>query len=656
MDKAIRDLIDISRFFGKQKDYTLAGGGNPSYKEKDHIWVKASGAALATIDEEGFAVLDREKVKVTGTKKYSDDPQVREVEVKADLIAANIYPEKQKRPSVETSFHELINYPFVVHMHPTITNALTCSNQARQKTLELFGEEAMYIPYAPGYELFKKVQAAMTPYREKFGHDPKMIFLENHGVFVSADDTSEIRSIYEHITGTIRSAFREEPAFEDLDIAENITEFIPAIRMILSGDQPKIVRLRHNTLHTFFYGDRKRFEKASLPFTPDIIVYCKGKYLYIEDSSSPEAIIATLQKQLPEFEQKNGYTPRIIMIKNYGVLAVEDTADAAEIALDVYEDLLKISYFSENFGGPHFLGEEDMAFIDNWEVENYRRMISKGAASRGLVEQKICIVTGGAQGFGEGIARALVHDRANVVIADLNEEAGRSTAGGLRELCRKNDVAFKAADVSEAGQVRELIVETVRLFGGLDIYISNAGILRAGGLEEMDPETFRKMTVVNYEGYYLGAKYASAVMKLQHTYRSFHYTDIIQINSKSGLKGSNRNFAYAGGKFGGIGLTQSFALELAPYGIKVNSICPGNFFEGPLWSDPEKGLFVQYLQTGKVPGAKTIEEVKRFYESQVPMNRGCLTEDVMKAIRYVIDQKYETGQAIPVTGGQIMLN
>ena len=172
----------------------------------------------------------------------------------------------------------------------------------------------------------------------------------------------------------------------------------------------------------------------------------------------------------------------------------------------------------------------------------------------------------------------------------------------------------------------------------------------------MEPETFRNMTMVNYEAYFLGAKYASPVMKLQYQYNKEHFSDIIQINSKSGLKGSNRNFAYAGGKFGGIGLTQSFALELAPFRIKVNSICPGNFFEGPLWADPEKGLFVQYLETGKVPGAKTIEEVKRFYESQVPLDRGCRTEDVMKAIYYLIDQKYETGQAIPVTGGQIMLN
>ena len=144
-------------------------------------------------------------------------------------------------------------------------------------------------------------------------------------------------------------------------------------------------------------------------------------------------------------------------------------------------------------------------------------------------------------------------------------------------------------------------------------------------------------------------------MKLQNQIKPDHFTDIIQINSKSGLAGSKKNFAYAGGKFGGIGLTQSFALELAPHLIKVNSICPGNFFEGPLWSDPENGLFVQYLNAGKVPGAKNIKDVQEYYENQVPLGRGCRTGDVVKAVLYIMDQEYETGQAVPVTGGQNML-
>jgi hypothetical protein len=85
-------------------------------------------------------------------------------------------------------------------------------------------------------------------------------------------------------------------------------------------------------------------------------------------------------------------------------------------------------------------------------------------------------------------------------------------------------------------------------------------------------------------------------------------------------------------------------------------ISPGNYYEGPLWSDPVKGLFVQYLSTGKVPGAKTVEDVRDYYLSQVPLGKGCSPADVVKAIFYTIDQENETGQAIPVTGGQTMLN
>ena len=145
-------------------------------------------------------------------------------------------------------------------------------------------------------------------------------------------------------------------------------------------------------------------------------------------------------------------------------------------------------------------------------------------------------------------------------------------------------------------------------------------------------------------------------MKVQTANDPDYYADIVQINSKSGLVGSNKNFAYAGAKFGGIGLTQSFALELAPYRIKVNSVCPGNYLDGPLWSDPEKGLFLVYLKAGKVPGAKTVADVREYYLSKVPMHKGCNPEVVTKAILYAVEQTGETGQAIPVSGGQVMLS
>ena len=279
----------------------------------------------------------------------------------------------------------------------------------------------------------------------------------------------------------------------------------------------------------------------------------------------------------------------------------------------------------------------------------------EASSNFGRAAGKTAIITGGAQGFGGGLVKNFMNDGGNVIIADLNEEKGLEYAAELNAKAGDNTATFVKVDVSDFESVENLIYETVCEFGGFDVIISNAGVLRAGGLDEMDPKTFEFMTKVNYTGYFYCAKAASKVLKLQTTNKEGYFGDIIQINSKSGLKGSNKNFAYAGGKFGGIGLTQSFALELMPSRVKVNSVCPGNFFDGPLWSDPKTGLFVQYLNTGKVKGAKTIEDVKDFYEAQVPAGRGCRVIDVMRAVYYVMEQEYETGQAIPVTGGQEML-
>ena len=315
---------------------------------------------------------------------------------------------------------------------------------------------------------------------------------------------------------------------------------------------------------------------------------------------------------------------------------------------------MTITVLSKAFGGVRHMAPAMVDFIVNWEVESYRAKVSLASGAEKKLNGKIAIVTGSAQGFGAGIAEYLASEGAAVVIADMNYDGARATAERIAEEYKTPALAV-SANVSDEDSVREMIERTVLTFGGLDVFVNNAGIVRAGSLEDMTKKNFELVASVNYTAYFLCAKYSSAVMKKQREISPEYMADIIEINSKSGLSGSNKNFAYAGSKFGGIGLTQSFALELAPYGIKVNAVCPGNFLDGPLWSDPEKGLFVQYLKAGKVPGAKTVADVRAFYEAKVPLGRGCRIEDVAKAVLYIIDQKYETGQAVPVTGGQEML-
>ena len=255
---------------------------------------------------------------------------------------------------------------------------------------------------------------------------------------------------------------------------------------------------------------------------------------------------------------------------------------------------------------------------------------------------KVAVVTGGAQGLGEAICYRLAAEGCNVVVADLNEEKAVQTAANIltpRAIAQK-------VDVTQEDQVVAMVDRTVSEFGSLDILVANAGILIAEEITDFPAEKWRAVMNVNLFGYFLVAKYAARIMKAQKR------GAIIEINSKSGKKGSFKNSAYAASKFGGIGLTQSIALELAEHGVRVNAVCPGNLLDSPLWNDGPNALFKQYARNRGI----SEEEVRKLYVDQVPMKRGCTYEDVCNVVAFLASDQssYMTGQAINVTGGQEM--
>ena len=265
------------------------------------------------------------------------------------------------------------------------------------------------------------------------------------------------------------------------------------------------------------------------------------------------------------------------------------------------------------------------------------------------IQDKTAIVTGGAQGLGEAISRRLAKEGCRVVIADVNEAGVQTTAAGIAKETGGRVLGLKV-DVTQEAEVKDLFDRAAREFGSVDIVVANAAILVAEPIAEADAEKWRAVMTVNLFGYFLVTKYACRIMKAQGI------GSIININSKSGKKGSAANSAYAASKFGGIGHTQSVALEMAPFNVRCNAICPGNLLDSPLWTHPEKGLFAQYLRAGKVPGARDIEDVRNAYINQVPMKRGCSYEDVCNAVVFLASDQssYITGIALSVTGGQEM--
>lgn len=258
------------------------------------------------------------------------------------------------------------------------------------------------------------------------------------------------------------------------------------------------------------------------------------------------------------------------------------------------------------------------------------------------LQDRIAVVTGGAQGLGAAICHRLAQEGATVVVADIRlsgaEEVARAIVAETARCARALPV-----DVTDDAQVRELVDRTVAEWGRLDILVANAGILHPAPVDEMELAQWQAVIDVNLTGYFLCAKYAGRVMKRQRG------GVIIQINSKSGKRGSAKNSAYAASKFGGLGLTQSLALELAEHGIRVNAVCPGNLLDSPLWVN---SLYSQYAKRLGIGEA----DIRQRYIDQVPLKRGCTYEDVTNVVAFLASDRagYLTGQAINVTGGQEM--
>ncbi len=653
----VAELIQVANAFGADPEYSRAGGGNASVKVDGVLRIKPSGVPLATLTAADLVGLRND---VLLEALHSDEP-VEGDPVQAAAAKALTDAPGGRRPSVEILFHALIPDALVLHTHPLVANALTCNTDAARLTEKLFGDEAVFVPYTdPGVPLARTVEEVREAYTARTGRPaPGITLLGNHGIIVSGNSAAELTERAERLTATIAAAIDAgtvtAPAVPTASpgVREVINTVAPTLRGLLgTADRLAVVTSDASDLvRTVTTTPAGAAVLSDGPLIPDQIVYAGSLPLVLDPAVDAAAVTAAVAA----YRDAHGKDPVIAVVP--GVVAFGAGADlaAARTALATFTDALRVARDANRIGTVRCLDAAERGFIENWEAESYRKAVAASARA-GRMDGKVVMVTGAAQGFGLGITTELLAEGAQVVLADLNVELAQRNAAELSARYGTGRAVAVKVNVADEQSQLDAAAEVVATYGGLDVFISNAGVLRAEGVMTQPVADFDLVTNVNYRGYFLGVRAVAPILAAQHAARPDALFDIVEINSKSGLEGSKRNFAYAGSKFGGIGLTQSFALELIEYGIKVNAICPGNYLDGPLWTDPERGLFVQYLRAGKVPGAQSVEDVRRFYEAKVPMGRGCLPSDLAKAVYYVVDQAYETGQAVPVTGGQNMLN
>ncbi len=347
----LKQITELSHEFGT-RDYVCAGGGNTSCKNSTTLWVKPSGTTLADLTPQSFVAMNRARLSELYDIAVPAEPSAREALVKQKMEDA-LLPGVSGRASVEAPLHNSLSARFVVHTHPSLVNGMTCAKDGKSAAKAMF-PDALWLDYIdPGYTLCMQVRQEILNYKTKNGREPGMIFLKNHGVFVSGDNPEQIRELYKEILGKLRQAYQKAGISMKLQIAPiaSAQKAADARRTLLDAmDSPE-----------FAVEISGHFDVADGPISPDHIVYSKS-YPFV-GTPTREAIL--------EFKRKNGYLPHVAAFDGM-VFGIGQTAKKAELALLLSQDGALVKKLAEAFGGIDYMTDRARGFIENWEVESYR--------------------------------------------------------------------------------------------------------------------------------------------------------------------------------------------------------------------------------------------------------------------------------------------
>ncbi|HUX21211.1 MAG TPA: class II aldolase/adducin family protein [Spirochaetia bacterium] len=376
----VKELVEASRRYGSDRRYVLAGGGNTSYKDASTLHVKASGTTLAALSEEGLVRMVRARLAPIWTRRYSADPDLREKEALADLMAARVEGET-KRPSVETLLHDLLEPGYVVHLHPSLVNGLTCGRDGERIARELVHESMIWIPVVnPGYVLAKYIRDAIEKHLTGGKEYPKILLLQNHGVFVADDSIGEIDRIYSEMMEKLEKRLVRVPDLSPIPdpsggrlttAVESAVQALeergirgPFEREVLLNPEIKRIVASRGAFSPFL----------GLGYTPDHLVYCKAAPIWIPAGSEGDA--AVVGAEISSFFSRFDGAPRLFAVEGAGVFAIGESRAVAENAAALFLDLIAVVGFAESFGGPIKMPQDKIDFILNWEVESYRAKVS----------------------------------------------------------------------------------------------------------------------------------------------------------------------------------------------------------------------------------------------------------------------------------------
>jgi NAD(P)-dependent dehydrogenase (short-subunit alcohol dehydrogenase family)/rhamnose utilization protein RhaD (predicted bifunctional aldolase and dehydrogenase) len=672
MDRALRDLIAISRAVGADPALVQGGGGNTSVKSADgeFMYIKASGTALKDMSEvAGWRRLRMRDVKaiLTEPELPALDPAEREAEVARRLLgccedACTV----DARPSVESHLHAALGR-CVVHLHPTAVCAYVCAKDGRAELERLFREPAplpLWVPYAdPGYMLARLVERLTKAYRARHGRPPSVLFLQKHGLLVTAETRAGVLRLVKDVIARCERGLswravagrgvraspersRREPRGTDAALTKPAPNCVAVARMAVrkalwraTASRFAVRRFVSKDIAAFLA--RRDAQRLALlpPLTPDELACAQGPPVWAERWDA-EAIGRAVAHRIERSER----APLSFLGRGMGLL-VAGTEKGIPAVRDLVVASLMVRAHAASFGGPNPLAPRQRRFIAEWEGENSRRAILAGL-QEGELAGRIAVVTGAGSGLGRAISLGLSGAGALVALADVDVPSAKETARLIAEE-RPGAAALPAkCDVTDEGAVERACHAVLERWGGLDILVNAAGIAPAHDLVDLPAREWRRALEINLTGYFLMAQAAARIMIQQGMGGS-----IINLSSKSGLEASRSNTAYNATKAGQIHMARGWALELGQHGIRVNSLAPGNVFQGSkIWNR-------KYIEACARKYGIRPEEVIPYYVNMTALKREITGQDVADAVVFLCSERARniTGQTVVVDGGQVMV-
>ena len=637
-DDILAQRVYSSRLLGANPNLVLHGGGNTSVKgvsknifgeDVDTLFVKGSGSDLATIEAKDFVAVRMDAMlKLSRLEKLSDLDMARELKLASLDPAA-------PAPSVEAILHALIPHRFVDHTHADAIVTITNTPNGEARIRELFGDEVIVLPYVmPGFDL-AKLCAEVFP-AQATSRTIGMVLM-NHGIFSFGDSAKQAYDRMIELVGRAADYLDKNAPLPQQPEAASVANLLglPELRKNVSAVAGFPLLLRSNT------------DSATLAFArhPDIAAISQ------RGPATPDHIIRT--KQLPlmgrdveayaqaykNYFEKNSRSanapltmldpaPRVIIDPEFGLVSAGRSARDTQIIEDLYLHTRDIILRGEKLGGYRALGEAELFRVEYWDLEQAK--LKKAGAPKAFAGE-VALVTGAASGIGKACVQSFLNRGAAVVGVDINP-AVESLHG------KRADYLGIAADMTSADAVREMLEQTIRHYGGLDMLVLNAGIFPGGKkIDALTDDEWRKVMAINLDANLSIMRETHPLLKAAP-----RYGRVVVIGSKNVPAPGPGAAAYSASKAALTQLARVAALEWGADAIRINLVHPNAVFDTGIWTE-------EVLAQRAAHYGMTVEDYKRnnvLREEVTSRDVAELTAEMCGALFAKI-----TGAQLPIDGG-----